>query len=136
MSMNKIVLGILILSSTLFSLEWTKDLDTAFTLAKKEQKDVMVLVEGENCRWCKKFKHRTLTDESVEKRLEKFILVKVMREDESVMSQLPPVEGVPTVFFMTEEKVLIKDILGYRNIRKFTACIDSVENRTTFDCNQ
>ena len=136
MSMNKIILAMLLLSSALFSLEWTKDLDTAFALAKKEQKDVMVLVEGENCRWCKKFKHRTLTDESVEKRLEKFILVKVMREDDSVMSVLPPVEGVPTVFFMTEERAVIKEILGYRNIRKFTDCIDSVENRTAYNCNQ
>ena len=134
--MNKIVLGLLLVSSTLFSLEWTKDLDAAFTLAKQEHKDVMVLVEGENCRWCKKFKHRTLTDESVEKRLEKFVVVKVMREDASVMSTLPPVAGVPTVFFMTENRDLIKEILGYRNIRKFTDCIDSVENRTTFDCNQ
>ena len=134
--MNKIVLGLLLVSSTLFSLEWTKDLDAAFTLAKQEHKDVMVLVEGENCRWCKKFKHRTLTDERVEGRLEKFILVKVMREDTSVMSTLPPVAGVPTVFFMTENRDLIKEILGYRNIRKFTDCIDSVENRTTFDCNQ
>lgn len=134
--MHKIVLGILLLSSTLFSLEWVKDLDTAFTLAKKEHKDVMVLVEGENCRWCKKLKHRTLTDESVEKRLEKFILVKVMREDKSAMSMLPPEHGVPTVFFMTENRVPIKDILGYRNIRQFTSCVDSVEKRTTYDCNQ
>jgi len=133
--MHKIVLGILLLSSTLFSLEWVKDLDTAFALAKKEHKDVMVLVEGETCRWCKKFKHRTLTDETVEKRLEKFILVKVMREDASVMSMLPPVEGVPTIFFMTEDRKLIKDVLGYRNVRKFTACIDSVENRTAHECN-
>lgn len=136
MVMNKIILGLLLVSSTLFSLEWAKDLDTAFAMAKQEKKDVMVLVEGENCRWCKKLKYRTLSDENVEKRLAKFIVVKVMREDASVMSKLPPVEGVPTTFFMTENRVLIKDILGYRNIRKFTACIDSVENRTSYDCNQ
>lgn len=134
--MKKIILGLLLVSSTLFSLEWAKDLDTAFSLAKQEHKDVMVLVESENCRWCKKLKYRTLSDEAVEKRLEKFVVVKVMREDASVMSMLPSVEGVPTTFFMTENRVLIKDLLGYRNIRKFTACIDSVENRTTYDCNQ
>lgn len=134
--MHKIVLGILLFSTTLFSLEWVKDLDTAFTLAKKERKDVMVLVEGENCRWCKKFKHRTLTDETVEKRLEKFILVKVMREDAAAMSMLPPEKGVPTIFFMTENRGLIKEILGYRNVRKFIFCIDSVENKSTYDCNQ
>jgi uncharacterized protein YyaL (SSP411 family) len=132
--MNKIVLGLLLLSSTLFSIEWVKDLDTAFALAKKEHKDVMVLVEGENCRWCKKLKHRTLSDESVEERLEKFILVKVMREDRSAMSMLPPEGGVPTVFFMTEDRVVIKEVLGYRNVRKFTSCIDSVEKRIKDEC--
>ncbi len=127
--MNKIVLGLLLLSSTLFSVEWVKDIDTAFALAKKEHKNVMVLVEGENCRWCKKFKHRTLSDESVEERLEKFILVKVMREDPSAVSALPLIEGVPTVFFMKENKTVIETVLGYRNIRKFIAVIDSIEKK-------
>jgi len=127
--MNKIVLGLLLLSSTLFSIEWVKDLDTAFTLAQKEHKDVMILVEGENCRWCKKFKHRTLSDEDIEKRLEKFVTVKVMREDPSAVSALPQIEGVPTVFFMKENKTVTETILGYRNVRKFTAAIDRVEKK-------
>ena len=127
--MNKIVLGLLLLSSTLFSVEWVKDIDTAFALAKKEHKNIMVLVEGENCRWCKKFKHRTLSDEDVEKRLEKFVTVKVMREDPSATSVLPPIEGVPTVFFMNENKTVTETILGYYNVRKFTAAIDSVEKK-------
>ena len=127
--MNKIVLGLLLLSSTLFSIEWVKDLDTAFAMAQKEHKDVMVLVEGENCRWCKKFKHRTLSDEDIEKRLEKFVTVKVMREDPSTVSALPQIEGVPTVFFMKENKTVTETILGYRNVRKFTAAIDRVEKK-------
>ncbi|HEY9128928.1 MAG TPA: thioredoxin family protein, partial [Sulfurovum sp.] len=94
--MGKVILGFLLLSSTLFSLEWMKDVNSAFALAKKEKKNVMVLVEGENCRWCKKMKYRTLQDEAVEKRLEKFVLLKVMREDASAMSLLPSVKGVPT----------------------------------------
>ena len=127
--MNKIVLGLLLLSSTLFSIEWVRDLDTAFALAKKEHKNIMVLVEGENCRWCKKFKHRTLADEDVEKRLEKFIVVKVMREDPSATAVLPPIEGVPTVFFMNENKTVTETILGYHNVRKFSAALDSVEKK-------
>jgi len=128
--MNKIVLGVLLFSSTLFSLEWIKDLDTAFTLAKKEHKNVMVLVEGEDCRWCKKMKHRTLSDETVEKRLEKFILVKIMREDPKAMSVMPQVKGVPTVFFMKEDKAVIEDLIGYFNVEDFMSYIDDVEKKT------
>ena len=127
--MNKIILGLLLLSSTLFSLEWVKDIDTALTVAKKEHKNIMVFVEGENCRWCKKMKHRTLSDESVEKRLEKYVVVKVMREDGNAMSVLPPVQGVPTIFFMKENKAVIEEIIGYFNAEDFLSYIGDVEKK-------
>ncbi|MCO4845226.1 MAG: thioredoxin family protein [Sulfurovum sp.] len=127
--MNKIVLGLLLLSSTLFSVEWVKDIDTAFALAKKEHKNIIVLVEGENCRWCKKLKHRTLSDEAVEKRLEKFVTVKVMREDSSAMSVLPKVKGVPSIFFMKENKAVVVEILGYVNVEDFISYINDVEKK-------
>lgn len=129
-NLNKIVLGVLLLSSTLFSLEWIKDLDTAFALAKKEHKNVMVLVEGENCRWCTKMKHRTLADETVEKRLEKFIVVKIMREDSKAMSVMPQIKGVPTIFFMKEDKAVIEDLIGYFNVEDFISYINDVEKKT------
>jgi len=125
---NKILLSILLLSSALFSVEWTKDLDTAFALAQKEHKTVMVLVEGENCRWCKKMKYRTFSNDGVEKRLENFVAVKVMREDAKTMSALPQVKGVPTVFFMKENKTLIEEVIGYFNAEDFIAYINDVES--------
>lgn len=127
--MKKIIMGLFILSSTLFSVEWVKDINTALTLAKKEHKNIMVLVEGENCRWCKKMKHRTLSDESVEKRLEKFVVVKVMREDGKSMAVLPPVQGVPTIFFITEKKAVLEEIVGYFNVEDFLSYIDDVEKK-------
>lgn len=128
--MHKIVLGLLLLSSTLFSVEWVKDVNTAFTLAKKEHKNVMILVEGENCRWCKKLKYRTLQDEAVEKRLEKFVVVKVMREDPSAMSSLPSIKGVPTIFFMEADKTVVEEVVGYFNVEDFISYINSVEKKT------
>jgi thioredoxin-related protein len=128
-NLNKIVLGLLLLSSTLFSLEWAKDLDKAFAEAQKDDKNVMVLVEGENCRWCKKMKHRTLSDEAVEKRLEKFVLVKIMREDSKAMSVMPQIKGVPTIFFMKADKTVIEDIVGYFNVEDFISYINDVEKR-------
>ena len=125
--MHKIILGILLLSSTVFSLEWEKDINTAFAVAKKEHKNVMVFVEGENCRWCKKMKGRTLSDESVEKRLEKFVVVKVMREDPAAMAVLPDIQGVPTTFFMNENKKVLESAIGYWNVEDFIAYINDVE---------
>jgi len=125
--MHKIILGILLLSSTLFSQEWVKDIDTAFTLAKKEHKTVMVFVEGKNCSWCRKMKGRTLTEDSVKKRLEKFVVVKVMREDPESMAILPQIKGVPTIFFMNSNKKVLESVVGYLRVRDFISYIDNVE---------
>ena len=128
--MTKIILGLLLLSSTLFSLEWAKDLNTALARAQKENKIVMVMVEGTHCVWCKKMKHRTLGDEAVEKRLEKFVLVKVMREDSKVMAGLPKVSGVPTIFFMKADKTVIEEVIGYFDVLDFTSYISDVEKKS------
>jgi len=128
--MGKVILAFLLLSSTLFSLEWMKDVNSAFALAKKEKRNVMVLVEGENCRWCKKMKYRTLQDEAVEKRLEKFVLLKVMREDASAMSLLPSVKGVPTILFMRANKAVAEEVLGFFDADDFISYINDVEKKT------
>jgi len=127
--MKKLLLSIFVLSGTLLAVDWVKDIDTALELAKKEHKNVMVMVEGEHCRWCKKMKGRTLTDDAVEKRLEKFVVVKVMREDGNAMAKLPPVEGVPTIFFMKPNKAIIQEVLGYEDVTDFNATLNDVEKK-------
>jgi thioredoxin-related protein len=108
---------------------WQKDITTAFEKAQKENKVVMVVVEGEHCRWCKKMKHRTLSDDSVLERLEPYIIVKVMREDTEDVKDLPAINGVPTIFFLKANKKTIETVVGYYNIVDFTSFIDSVEKK-------
>jgi len=127
--MTKIVLTLLVLSGVLLALDWAKDLDSALATAQKEHKNIMVMVEGEHCRWCKKMKGRTLSDENVEKRLEKFVVVKVMREDGTAMAKLPPVDGVPTIFFMKPSKAVIQEVLGYEDVSDFNATLNDVDKR-------
>ena len=134
--MQKLLLGIFLLvgiffSTTLFAEEivWLKDINTAFEMAKKDQKTVMVLVEGENCRWCKKMKHRTLGDENVQKKLKLYITVKVMREDENAIKDLPIIHGVPSIFFMTPEKEVMESVVGYFNVEDFLSYISDVEKK-------
>ena len=128
--MRKIILSILLLTGSIFALDWVKDINTALEVAQKEHKTIMVMVEGENCRWCKKMKGRTLSDDAVEKRLEKFVVVKVMRENGNAMAKLPPVQGVPTIFFMKEDKAIVEEIIGYFNVEDFISYLDDVEKKT------
>jgi len=127
--MKKIILSMILLTSTIFALHWSKDLKTALATAKKTHKPLMVFVEGEYCRWCKKLEHRTLTSNKIEKRLKKYIVVKVERDDESVAEFLPEIQGVPRIFFMTYKGKILEDILGYWDIMDFSSYIDDVEKK-------
>jgi len=127
--MTKLIVTLFVLSGTLLAVDWVKDINAALETAKKEHKNVMVMVEGEHCRWCKKMKGRTLTDDAVEKRLKNYVVVKVMREDGNAMAKLPPVEGVPTIFFMKDDKAVIEKVMGYFNVEDFISYINDVENK-------
>lgn len=134
--MQKLLSSIFLLTGIVFSTilfagetAWVKDIDTAFDLAQKEQKTVMVLVEGENCRWCVRMKDRTLADVNVEKKLKSYITVKVMREDEDAVKDLPIIHGVPSIFFMTPKKEVIESVVGYFNVEDFLSYISDVEKK-------
>jgi len=134
--MQKVLWGIcllvgLLFSTTLFAGEivWQKDITAAFEKAQKENKVVMVMVEGEHCKWCEKMKLRTLSEESVSERLEPYIMVKVMREDAEAVKDLPAINGVPTIFFLKADKKMLETVVGYYNIIDFAGFIDNVEKK-------
>ncbi|WP_295421467.1 DUF255 domain-containing protein [Sulfurovum sp.] len=129
--MKRLLITFLLCMTTIFSADivWQKDIVTAFELAKKESKVVMLMVEGEHCRWCKKMEEHTLSDENVTQRLEPYIAVKVMRENEKAVKDLPMINGVPTIFFMTTDKKVIESVVGYFDIGDFLSYIDDVEKK-------
>ena len=128
--MKKLLTIMLFLTvSVVADLNWETEIPVALELAKKENKTVMVFVEGENCRWCKKMKHRILSDEKVEQRLQPYIVVKVMQEDKEAVKLLPEIQGVPTIFFMTADKKILQKVIGYFDVNDFISYIDTVENK-------
>lgn len=126
--MKKTGIILLLLTLSLFAdITWQKDLSKAFVMAQKEHKNVMVFVEGEHCRWCKKMKHRTLSEVSVETALKDFVTVKVMQEDSEAMKVLPKIEGVPTIFFMSATKEVLEKVAGYYATDDFIAMVKAVK---------
>ncbi len=126
----KKLLTILILLNTMLlaDINWQKDIPTAIKIAKKENKVVMLYVEAENCRWCRKMKEKTLSHKSVDKRVKSFVCVKVFREDKDAIKDLPEVKYAPTVFFLTPQKKIIERVTGYFVVEDFLSYIDDVEN--------
>lgn len=109
-------------------LQWEKDTSSAFEKAKNERKNVMLMVEAAHCRWCKKMKEETLANEEVRHRLQKFVLVKIYREDKEAMKILPKEHyPAPTVFFMTPEGETIEQAIGFFEAPDFISYINDVE---------
>jgi len=108
---------------------WQKDIPTAIQIAKKENKNIMVFVVGKSCRWCVKMKNRTLSNVNVNKRLKSYIAVKVYREDEKASKELPAIYGVPTIFFMTPDKIILESVVGYFDVEDFISYINDVEKK-------
>ena len=110
-----------------YGIPWAKDLPTAFALAKKENKNLVVMAVSVGCGWCKKMKERTLSNTEVAKRLEKYILVQADRETPSEREQLPSFKHVPIIFFMTPNKEIIDNMRGYYLAEDFLEYLDEIE---------
>ncbi|MGW8169905.1 MAG: thioredoxin family protein [Sulfurovaceae bacterium] len=113
--MKKLILVFSIFCSMVSAatLQWHDDFNSAALKAKKEHKALMVMIESEHCRWCKAMKETTLNDSKVKAELQSFVLVKIMREDTESMRLFPEIAGVPTIFFMTPDKKILQQVVGF-----------------------
>lgn len=109
-------------------LVWQNDLNKATVIAKKNKQNIFVLVESNHCRWCKLLKETTLNDSKIQAKLNKFILVKTMREDSAKYS-LPPIIGVPTMFIMTPDRKIIEQGIGYLETEDLSDVIDKFNKK-------
>ncbi|EFK97324.1 protein disulfide-isomerase, thioredoxin [sediment metagenome] len=120
-----IALGMSLLNAELV---WQNDLNKATVIAKKNKQNIFVLVESNHCRWCKLLKKTTLNDPKIQTKLNKFILVKTMREDSAKYS-LPPIIGVPTMFIMTPDRKIIEQGVGYLETEDLSDVIDKFNKK-------
>lgn len=109
-------------------LVWQNDLNKATVIAKKNKQNIFVLVESNHCRWCKLLKETTLNDPKIQTKLNKFILVKTMRENSAKYS-LPPIIGVPTMFIMTPDRKIIEQGIGYLETEDLSDVIDKFNKK-------
>lgn len=89
-----------------------KDISSAITLAKKENKRIMLDVGGEWCGWCHKLDKLFMTDAEVGKELKKgYIVVKVNfspeNENKEVLRKYPKIVGYPHLFVLDKAGKLI-----------------------------
>ncbi|NOR56721.1 MAG: DUF255 domain-containing protein [Sulfurovum sp.] len=107
---------------------WHTELQSALVLAKKEHKNVIVMVGEDNCRWCVKMKKQTLSKSCVQKKLQNYVLVSVKRSDKYAIKNLQDFDGIiPSFFFMQANEEPLDSIVGYFTADDFLRYIEEVE---------
>jgi len=131
--MKKTIMFVLMSLSLLFADEpvWQKGLKEAIVQAKKESRLVMVMVESEHCRWCKKMHRYTLGDRRVIGALKPYISVRMNREESSTIEELPQVKAVPTIFFLDPDMKVIETVVGYFDAEDFLSYLEDVDRKVS-----
>lgn len=107
---------------------WETDMDHAFERAKKEHKNVMVMVEDTRCKWCKNMKLGALSDESVQKKMQSYILLKVQRSDKQTAKRIVDFTGaIPSFYFMEPDQEIYESIVGYFTVEDFLSYLIEIE---------
>jgi thioredoxin-related protein len=128
--MKYIVLTLLLISS-LWSAElgWSDDYEKSLKVAKKEKKDIYVLVTSSTCRWCRKFESTTLQDEEILKMLrKKYVLVHADRDMDDLPSWFK-IRAVPKHYFVTAKGEEIYSFPGYWDSLDFKSFLGDVDKK-------
>jgi len=109
-------------------LYWETDMDYAFERAKKEHKNVMVMVEDTHCKWCIKMKKGALSDPQVQEKLRSYILLKVQRSDRKTAKRIEDFTGaIPSFYFIEPDQEIIESVIGYFMTEDFAGFLDEIE---------
>ena len=122
----KTVLLTLIMAMTLFASEinWTCDFKEAQVLAEKEQKNILLIISTESCRWCRKLESTTLRDASVVKRVNaEYIALKLTKGKDTYPSHLKA-KRVPMTYFLQPDGELVHSMVGYWNVEDFLSIMN------------
>ena len=126
----RIILTTLIFVFSLHAVElnWLHSYKEALTKAKKEQKNVMLLVTSERCGWCRKLEKTTLKDEKVIERLNKNYIVVHLNRGEGDYPDSFKVSSVPaTLFLRVDGTLIIKKVVGYWSSEDYLSYLDDVD---------
>jgi len=107
--------------------KWIHTIDEGKTIAKKENKNIMIDTYADWCVACKELEEYTFSDPEVAKILEEYVLVKLdftkMSAEDRKLQQALNVIGMPTVIFLDSEGKEDRRFSGFKNKKEFLAFI-------------
>ncbi len=126
--MNKIVLALsLIASCALAEIKWAPSYDAALVQAKKEKKNVMVMLSKEGCPACEYMNDIVFEESAVENEInKKFVPVHLDIHKDFIPEGLGYI-GTPTFHFLNAKGEKLKRHDGGANIPTFLGILNSVK---------
>jgi thioredoxin-related protein len=126
--MKKIVM-FLLMSTLMFAegyKEFAKEMSyeteykTALNKAKKEGKNLMVLMITNYCPWCTKFEKKTLSDKNVDNAVKSKYIPLIINKEEGDFPKYLSAPMVPAVFFVEPNKEeILHQSVGFSNKTEF-----------------
>ncbi len=109
-------------------INWVHSFKEALAKAQAENKNMMVLITTETCRWCRKLESQTLTDEKVISRLNRDYVAVHFTRDVDEYPRYLSAPGVPSTYFLDRAgKPIIKRVMGYWNVEDYLSYLDDVD---------
>jgi thioredoxin-related protein len=107
---------------------WAHSFKEALLKAQTEDKNLMVLITTESCRWCRKLESETLKDGDVISRLNAdYVSVHLTRDVDEYPRYLNA-PGVPATYFLNRAgQPIIKRVMGYWNAEDYLSYLDDVD---------
>ena len=124
--MKYIILIIALISTLSAEFDWPSDYDEALESAKKEKKDIYLLIGSANCPFCEKFENTVLMDKDMYKKLTKNFVPLYLSRDIDDIPEKFKTTPIPRHYFLDENGKIIEDMMGYRGIPCFNNIIDDV----------
>lgn len=109
-------------------MKYETNYELALQKAKKENKDLMMLVTSKSCPWCRKLERQTLSKEDINSLIQKSYVPLNVDQDLKNYPKNLEVKYVPTVYFIDSKNgKLIEKVVGYKNKKEFTNVLGNIK---------
>ena len=114
-------------------IKWENNLDSAFTVASKSNKIIMIDFMAEWCSPCEKMDNNTFSNTNIINKSNEFIPVRLdvdkqqdIAEEYNGNARKYGGIGIPNILFLDKENNLIHQIVGFHNVDQLMGIMDSV----------
>ena len=114
-------------------IKWENNLDSAFVIASKSDKIIMIDFMAEWCPPCKKMDKITFSNINIIKKSNEFIPIRIDVDKQTDIAEKYNGNarkyggiGIPNILFLDKEKNIIHHIVGFHNVDQLMEVLDSV----------